>query len=85
MPVPIGVVSHVIDTSYVGSVFEADRRLMAILELSPHALMAQRVAKSLHFGHPGFLESDEHTVDMRIRAAVEAGLSAIVDQSILAG
>ena len=54
--VPAGVVSRVGNMSYGDAILETGRRLMAILELLPHAVMAQGVANSLHFGHPGFLE-----------------------------
>ena len=78
-PAPISVVSRVDEMSYDDSVLEADRRLMAILELSSHDVVAQRVAKSSHYGQPGFLESEQHSVVMGIRNAIEADLPAIVD------
>ena len=44
------------DMSYGETILWTGRRLMAILDLLPHAVMAQGVANSMHFGHPGFPE-----------------------------
>ena len=52
-PAPPSGVSRMHEMSYGDAMLETGRRLMAILELSLHAVMAQGVANNLHYAHPG--------------------------------
>ena len=54
-PAQLSDVSRLYNMSYGDAYLETDRRLLAILDLSPHAVMTQGVASNLNFGHPGIL------------------------------